>query len=126
MASATAKTVTPKSVDDYLAAAPKDKRTTLRQLRTTIRTAAPRAVESISYGMPTYKHRGERVVYFAYWKDHYALYGIGTSLVDARVAGLKAYQQSKGTIQFPADQPLPQRLIARAVKARLAEIARTG
>jgi uncharacterized protein YdhG (YjbR/CyaY superfamily) len=121
-----AKTAPASTVDDYLAAAPKDKRAALRTLRKTIKAAAPKATEGISYGMPTFKYKGERLVYFAYWKDHYALYGIGRSVVDAHVAELRAYQQSKGTIQFPADQPLPERLIIRVVKARLAEIDKTG
>jgi len=121
-----AKTAHPTSVDDYLAAAPKDKRAALIKLRKTIKTAAPKATEEISYGMPTFKHRGQRLVYFAFWKDHYALYGIGRNFVDAHAAELKAYQRSKGTIQFPADQPLPERLITRIVKARIAEIDKTG
>jgi len=120
------KAAPPRTVDDYLAGAPKGKRAALRMLRQTIKAAAPKATEGISYGMPTFKLMGERLVYFAYWKDHYALYGIGRSVVEAHVAELKAYQQSKGTIQFPADQPLPKRLITRVVKARLAEIDKTG
>ena len=121
-----AKIAHPTTVDAYLAAAPKEKRTTLIKLRKTIKTAAPKATEVISYGMPTFKHRGKRLVYFAYWKDHYALYGIGRSFVDAHAAELKAYQRSKGTIQFPADQPLPERLITWIVKARIADIDKAG
>jgi uncharacterized protein YdhG (YjbR/CyaY superfamily) len=121
-----AKTAPASTVDDYLAAAPKDKRAALRTLRKTIKAAAPKATEGISYGMPTFKYKGERLVYFAYWKDHYGLYGIGRSVVDAHVAELRAYPQSKGTIQFRADQPLPERLITRVVKARLAQIDKSG
>jgi len=121
-----AKTAHPTTVHDYLAAAPKDKRATLVKLRKTIKAAAPKATEEISYGMPTFKHRRKRLVYFAYWKDHYALYGMGRSFVEANAAELKAYQRSKGTIQFPADQPLPERLITRIVKARIAEIDKAG
>ena len=38
---------------------------------------------------------------------------------------LKKYETVKGTVRFPLDEPLPVRLIARIVKARLAEL-RTG
>ena len=43
-------------------------------MRATIRKAVPKAEESISYKIPTYKLRGERLLYFAGWKQHYSLY----------------------------------------------------
>ena len=121
-----AKVTQAKTIDDYIAAAPSEKRPVLVKLRKTITAAAPKATEGMSYGMPTFKHKGARLVYFAYWKDHYALYGMSRSLIDAHAAGLKTYQQSKGTIQFPADRPLPERLITKIVKARIAEIDEAG
>ena len=57
------------AVDSYIAAAPRDAQPLLRQLRKTIKAAAPDAVERISYGMPHYEHKG-RLVYFAAFKTH--------------------------------------------------------
>jgi uncharacterized protein YdhG (YjbR/CyaY superfamily) len=114
-----------KTVDDYLAAAPKEQRAALTRLRKTIKAAAPKATESISYGMAGFKHRGESLVLFAYWKDHVALYGS----FSAQAAELKAYDQSgKGTFRFQIDEPLPYGLVTSMVKGRLAEIEkeRTG
>src|SRR5205823_2930622 len=83
----------------------------------------PTATEEVSYGIARFKHRsGKPLVYFAYWKDHFALYGTGCSFIDAHSAELKAYGLSKGTIRFPADQPIPDRLVTKIVKARLAEV----
>jgi uncharacterized protein YdhG (YjbR/CyaY superfamily) len=110
------------AVDDYLAAAPKDKQATLKKLRQTIKAAAPKATESLSYGIVGYKLQRKRVVYFGYWKAHSAVYGLGSSVIDAHAAELKDYLLSKGTIQFPADKPLPYRLVTKLVKARIAEI----
>src|ERR1700737_4468464 len=121
-----AKTTHPTTVDAYVDAAPEDKRAALTKLRKTIKAAAPTATESISYGMPTFKHKGERLVYFAFWKDHYALYGIGSRVIDAHAAELKNYVLSKGTIQFPAAKPLPYRLATEPVKAHVAEIEKAG
>jgi uncharacterized protein YdhG (YjbR/CyaY superfamily) len=76
--------------------------------------------------MAGYKQDGKRVAYFAYWKDHIALYGTSYEFIKAHAAELKPYVQSKGTIQFPADKPLPYGLVTRIVKARIAEIEKAG
>ena len=123
---ATTKAAPIKTVDDYLATAPPDKRAALKKLRATIKAAAPRATESISYGMVGYKQGGKRVAYFAYWKSHLALYGTSYRFIKAHTTELKPYVQSKGTIQFPADKPLPYGLVTKIVKARLAEIDEAG
>jgi len=111
-----------KSVDEYVAAAPKDRQATLRRLRRSIKAAAPKASESLSYGIVGYKLRRRAVAYVGYWKAHYALYGLGNRVTKAHAAELKAYLQTKGTIKFPADKPLPYALVTKLVKARVAEI----
>jgi uncharacterized protein YdhG (YjbR/CyaY superfamily) len=116
------KTTAVKTVDDYLAAAPTDKRAALLKLRKTIKAAAPKASEGISYGIVGFKIRRKPVVYFGYWQAHYALYGMGSRVTAAHAAELKDYVLSKGTIQFPAGKPLPYRLVTKLVKARVAEI----
>jgi uncharacterized protein YdhG (YjbR/CyaY superfamily) len=112
------------TVDDYLAAAPEDKQATLRKLRQTIKAAAPKASESVAYGIVGYKLERKPVIYFGYWKAHYSLYGMGSRVTKAHAAELKDYLLSKGTIRFPADKPLPTRLVTKMVKARVAEIER--
>jgi len=57
----------PENVDEYIAQAPKEAQETLQELRATIRTTAPGAVERISYGMPYYYYKG-RLVYFQLWR----------------------------------------------------------
>ena len=118
------KTARTTTVDDYLAEAPKDKRAALMKLRNTIKAAAPKATEGISYGIVGLKHKGKTLVYFGYAKDHCALYGNVGRFVQR--AELKAYDVSKGTIRFPADKPIPDRLVTKIVKARIAEIERAG
>jgi uncharacterized protein YdhG (YjbR/CyaY superfamily) len=51
---------------------------------------------------------------------------MSTSFIRAHAAELKPYALSKGTIQFPADKPLPDRLVTQIVKARVAEIEAAG
>jgi uncharacterized protein YdhG (YjbR/CyaY superfamily) len=118
-----AKTPQPKTVEAYVAAAPKEHRAALTKLRKTIKAAAPKATESVSYGMAGYKQDGQHVMIFGYWKEHFALYGS----FDKFAAELKPYDQSgKGTVRFPADKPLPYGLVTKIVKARLAEIDEAG
>ena len=59
-----------KSVDEYIAAQPEAVQDILQLVRSTIRKAVPGAVEAISYNIPAYKLNGDRVIYFAGWKQH--------------------------------------------------------
>jgi uncharacterized protein YdhG (YjbR/CyaY superfamily) len=122
----TAAMVKPKTVDDYLASAPKEQRAALTKLRRTIKAAAPSATESLSYGMVGYKVKGQRLTYFGHWKSHIALYGTSGRFIKAHATELKPYVTTKGTLRFPADQPLPERLVSQIVKARVAEIQESG
>jgi uncharacterized protein YdhG (YjbR/CyaY superfamily) len=111
------------AVDAYLAKATKDQRVTLDRLRRTIKAAAPKAVESVSYGIVGYKHKGQRLIYFGYWKTHCALYGMSSGYIEAHAAELKTYGLTKrGMIRFTPEAPLPGRLVTKIVKARVTEI----
>lgn len=114
----------PASVAEYLAAAPKDKRAALMKVRRAIKAAAPKANEALSYGIVGYKHAGKPLIFFGYTKGHCAIYGSTGTFVKAHAAELEKYEVSlsKGTIRFAADHPLPDRLVAKMVKARIAEI----
>jgi len=119
----TAKTTRPKTVAAYLAGAPADKRDALMNVRRTIKAAAPGAVEGLAYGLVGFKHRSKPLLYYGYAKDHCALYGGGIAgYVAAHPAEFKAYEVSKGTVRFSAEKPLPDRLVAKIVRARVAEI----
>lgn len=111
--------MTATSVDAYIAAAPMAAQPILRQLRQVIRAAAPKAEERISYGMPTYEHRG-RLVYFAAFKNHVGLYAVGKAQ-DRYAKELSAYLSGASTARFPIGEPLPVDLISKVVQARVKE-----
>lgn len=111
------------SVDDYLAAQPAEVQRLLARVRRTLRKALPDAEETISYGIPAYKLQGRAVIYFAGWREHFAIYPSGTALAAAFTRELAGYAISKGTIRFPYDQGAPIALIARIAKFRAREIA---
>ena len=112
-----AKAQPPKDIDGYIARFPADVQAILEQVRTTIRTAAPEATETISYQMPAFKLHGI-LVYFAGWKKHIGLYPpvSGDKALQKAVA---RYSGPKGNLQFPLDEPIPYDLIERIVRLRV-------
>lgn len=109
------------AVEAYLAAVPEPARTTLQTVRERIRAAAPKAAtETISYGMPAFRHNGVLVSYAAF-KKHCSFFPMGSAVLDALGDEVKPYRTAKGTMQFPLDKPLPATLIRKIVKARVAQ-----
>ena len=107
------------TIDEYIAAFPPDVQKVLQQVRTTIRKAAPEAVEAIKYGIPTFV-LGENLVHFGGFKTHVGFYP-SPSGIEAFKKELSAYQGAKGSVQFPLDRRMPLTLITRIVKFRVRE-----
>ena len=63
------------------------------------------------------------MIYFAGWKQHYALYPVSGRLIAAFKDDLVPYEVDKSTIRFPFSQPVPVKLIGRIVKFRAKEAA---
>src|SRR5829696_1159979 len=55
------------SIDEYIATFPEVTQKIMKQLRETIKAAAPGVEEAISYNMPTFNLNGKYLVYFAGW-----------------------------------------------------------
>lgn len=108
------------NVDAYIGQFPNKTQTILQQVRAVVRKAAPKAEESISYGMPAYKVNGKPIVYFAGYDKHIGFYATPTGH-EAFKKELAGYKQGKGSVQFPLDEKMPLALIAKIVQFRLAE-----
>jgi uncharacterized protein YdhG (YjbR/CyaY superfamily) len=113
--------IKPQTIDEYLAALSDDKRVALQRLRKSIRAAAPRAEECISYGIPAFRLGGKLLVAFGAGVNHCAFYP--GSVLHAYRQELKNYDTSRGTIRFQAQRPLPAALVRKIVKARIAKNA---
>ena len=109
----------PKDIDRYISGCPEDVRGLLIQLRDSIRKAAPGAIQTIKYGMPTFVS-GENLVHFAACKKHIGFYPTPSAIVAFRES-LSSYKCSKGAVQFPLDAPMPLKLIERIVRFRVKE-----
>ncbi len=107
-----------KTVEEYVNYFPAIK-STLQQLRRTIKAAAPKAEEVISYGIAGYKYHG-MLIYFAAWEKHIGMYPAPWG-AEALKKEMAAYEGSKGTIKFPLDKPLPLSLITKIVKYKVKE-----
>lgn len=110
---------TPANFAEYRKCHPHEIQQRLKQLRSTIKKAAPQAGETISYGIPAFTFDGI-LVYFAAFKSHIGLYPRASGIA-AFKKQLSAYKHAKGSVQFPHDQPLPLALVTRIVKYRLRE-----
>ncbi len=106
-----------KTVDEYLSSLPANTKNILKELRKTIKQAAPQAEELISYNMPAFKLNG-MLVYYAAYKEHIGFYPTPSG-IEAFKKELSVYKGAKGTVQFPLDKPMPLDLIIKIVKFRV-------
>ena len=109
------------TIDAYLASSSPDQRAVLQKIRATIRAAAPRAEECISYGLPAFRLDGKPLVAFGATGKHCAFYPLSGTTVAAHASELARFETSKGTIRFQPDDPLPVAPVRKLVKARIAE-----
>ena len=115
----TPKKARPKSITEYIDAAPKEAQKKLRDVRACIRASAPGAKESLKWGMPAFSY--ERIlVTFAAHKNHIGFYPT-PSAVKAFAKELSKFATASGSIQFPLDKPLPLPLIRRITAFRVRE-----
>lgn len=108
----------PESIDDYIAAAAPEARPVLREIRATIRKAAPKAQEKISYRIPAFFLDGV-LVYFAAFKKHIGFFPPVRDKELKKAAAV--YAGEKGNLRFPLDEPIPYTLIGKLVRARVKE-----
>ena len=110
------------NVDEYISPFPADVQKILKKIRSTIKKAAPKAVESISYQIPTYKIDGKVLIYFAGFAKHVSVYPAPRDAKEFKNE-LSDYKGGKGTAQFPLDKPIPYELITRIVKFKLDKLS---
>jgi uncharacterized protein YdhG (YjbR/CyaY superfamily) len=108
-----------KTIDEYVSMFPDDIQEILEKMRQIVRASAPKAEETISYQIPTFKLNGN-LVHFAAYKDHISFFPT-SSAREAFRKELSKYKGGRGTIQFPLDEPIPFDLVRKIVKFRVKE-----
>jgi uncharacterized protein YdhG (YjbR/CyaY superfamily) len=110
-----------RSVNDYIASLPENRREVVEQFRDLIKKIVPGVKEKISYQMPAFDYNGP-LLWFGAFSEHYSLFPHGQKLGDLEKE-LKPYRTSKGTLQFAADKPLPKKLLKEIIKYRVKQNA---
>src|SRR5437660_10535691 len=106
------------TIDEYIKTFLKDVEIILGKMRETIKRAAPDAVETISYQIPTFKLKGTSLVHFAAFRKHIGLYPPAPR---AYKMELTSYLGPKGNLKFPTDKPIHYDLVTRIVMFRTKE-----
>ncbi len=109
-------------VDEYLAGLDEAKRTTLEELRQRILAVIPNAEQGISYGTPAFKLNGKTIAGFAAFKNHLSYFPHSGSVLAELPDDLTSYVTSKGTLQFPINEPLPNGLVKKLIAVRMRQI----
>jgi len=107
------------TMDEYISQFSEEIQDLLNKIRRTIKESVPDAKETINYGIPTFKLKGN-LVHFAAFKKHIGFYPTPSG-ISAFKKELSSYDIAKGSIKFPLNKPIPFDLIRKIVKYRVNE-----
>lgn len=110
-----------KSIDQYHRAFPKELIDRMQVIRNIIHKAVPEVEETISYQIPCFKYNGYLIYYCAFAKHISISNPFSTAFWEHFKKDLEGYKTSKAVIQFPNDEPLPEKLIMKIVEFRKKE-----
>lgn len=96
--------------------------TSLRHLRSTLRTVLPHADEGWSYGLPAMLLQGTAVVGYGAATDHCTFMPMSGTVLDTCADAVKVFEVSKGALRFPSGTRLPVGVVRTLVAARLKEL----
>ena len=111
----------PSTIDEYLEGVPEDRRRALEDLRTKIHSVIPDAEECISYRMPAFRVNGAVVAGFCATAKGCSYFPFSGSTLKTLARDVKSYSQTKSSLHFPTDGPLPIALVRKLITARIKE-----
>ena len=115
------------STAEYIASFSKPVQDVLKKVQSTVKKAVPDAEEVISYNIPAFKASGKWVLYYSAYTNHFSISCPPPfTFFEVFKKELAPYQQSKSTVQFPLDEPVPVKLIADIAKFRAKENLESG
>ena len=111
----------PETIDEYLAAVSEEKRRALEELRKVIRSIVPGAEECMSYRMPAFRLDCQVVAGFCATAKGCSYYPFSGTTLRTLARDVEGYSQTKGSLHFRPDEPLPATLVRKLIRARIAE-----
>jgi uncharacterized protein YdhG (YjbR/CyaY superfamily) len=111
----------PSTIDDYLESVPEDRRRALEDLRVKIRSIIPDAQECISYRIPAFRLNGVVVAGFCATAKGCSYFPFSGSTLKSLARDTGRYVQTKGSLHFSPDEPLPTSLVHKLIKTRIAQ-----
>jgi uncharacterized protein YdhG (YjbR/CyaY superfamily) len=109
------------TIDEYLATVTGDRRKALDKLRKTIRSIVPKAEECISYRMPAFRLHGSVVAGFIATKKGCSYFPFSGATLATLANYVRGYEQTKSSLHFDPEKPLPATLVRKLIKTRIAE-----
>jgi len=109
------------TIEEYFSDLPKEVRNELKKIRALVKKLVPGITEKISYGMPMFFYP---TMFFGYaaFKNHCSIFPCSKAVIIQFKKELSSYKTSAGTIQFTLEKPIPQTLLKKIIRTRLAEI----
>lgn len=112
--------IKPKTVDEYIDAAPNEAKEKLHELRAILNETAPDAEEKIKWGAAAFED--DRILFaFKAFKSHLNFFPTGPALEPFK-EDLKEFKASKDSFQIPYNKPLPKDLIRRIAAYRVKDV----
>ena len=109
------------SIDGYLKGVPADRRRALECLRRTIRSIIPEAEECLSYRIPAFRVNGVVVAGFCATTKGCSYFPFSGSTLRTLGPLVSRYEQTKSSLHFSPEIPLPLTLVRKLIKTRMAE-----
>lgn len=109
------------NIKEYINSFQAEDKSVLENLYKIIKKHVPKeTTEKISYGMPTFYFNGN-LIHFALFKNHLGIYP-GSDAIDYFKDQLTSFKTTKGAIQIPLNQPLPEKLITNIIAYNVSKL----
>jgi len=114
-------TAKPATISAYLESVPQNRRRALQDLRKKIRLIIPDAEKCISYRIPAFRLNGVVVAGFCATVKGCSYFPFSGSTLKTLRDVLSCNEQTKSSLHFSPDDPLPLTLVRKLIETRIAE-----
>lgn len=112
------------TVEEYIQALPREAQHRLLELRAILRRVAPKAKETLKWGVPVLEE-GRILFAYAAFKKHLNFVPTQSALIPFKKE-LATYTTGKDSVQFPHAQSLPKALIRKIAVFRVKQVREKG